>query len=46
MWWVEKSTVHFIGAIKTNIIPRRKKSGRNAIDRVAGVDTHTSAADA
>ena len=26
---VEESTVHFIDAIKTNIIPRRKKSERN-----------------
>lgn len=32
---VEKSTVHFIGAIKTNIIPRRKKSEGNAIDRAS-----------
>lgn len=39
---VEESTVHFIDAIKTNIIPRRKKSERNAIDQTtAGVDTHT-----
>lgn len=30
---VEESTVHFIDAIKTNIIRRRRKRGRNAIDR-------------